>query len=66
MIDSTLSYDAATSALDELDVKEFEVDLIDTGSASLEAPTTPLCCIVTVVTVISISATAWNGCIYGN
>ena len=58
----TLSYEAATQALDELDVKEFEIDLIDSGSVSAEAPTTCLC-IVTVITIISISATAYNGCV---
>lgn len=63
MHDSTLSYDAASKALEELDIKEFEIDLIDSGSASLEAPTTPLCCVTVAITIISISATAYNGCI---
>ena len=62
MNDSTLSYDAATQALDELDVKEFEIDLIDSGSVSAEAPTSCLC-FVTIITIITISATAYNGCV---
>ena len=53
--------------LGELDVQEFEIDLLDSGAVSADAPgvttATVSSWLCVTVTIVSISATATFGCI---
>jgi len=56
-----------SQALASLDVQEFEIDLLDSGTVSVDAPLTSTLLtstwICVTITIVSVSATAVAGCI---
>lgn len=56
------------TGLGELDVQEFEIDLLDSGGVSVEAPSgvtvvTTSSWLCVTATIVSVSATAYYGCV---
>jgi len=49
--------------LSQLDVQEFDIDVLDSGEVSAEAPTTVLCSVVVSVIIIAIIASECQGCV---
>jgi hypothetical protein len=60
---------SAEATLGDLDIKEFEIDLLDAGAMSADAPVAGITTVTTsswicvTVTIVSISATATFGCV---